>query len=484
MFYIKYPDFFYFHNIFYFIALLSFSLLFYKICKAIKYSNNKQKIQKIIERIEYDQYKSELCFGRFLNKYSTNNFENTMNLFYKYLNTNEFTKLSFDRSFTLAFEFPYNFYENFNQINKGICNCLKTNNSIKIIDFRWSKFGNNEMKDLTEVLKINTHITELNLSRTKINSEGFEYLNEVLKLNNCSIINIDLSGIFNNFGMDILSQGLKENNSIKVINLMNNNLEGQQIKYLRDALKLNNSITDINLGNNNITLYEGTKYLCEALKTNSSITKINLTQNNICSDVGELSQLLKTNKYISAMNLSSNRIGKTQFSLLLDGLKENTSIRNLDLSYNNLDFNNNAFLNIVFNQNSLITSINLSHNKIDDCNQFLETLGNYLKNNDSITKINISGYQFGLFPFYIFIEDLKQNKSIKDIMIDDDNIGREINHIIELLKVNTSIINIKSDNLFDLNSNNVFSDYISRNKKEQQAKRNNLLNLFSILSKL
>jgi Ran GTPase-activating protein (RanGAP) involved in mRNA processing and transport len=323
-------------------------------------------------------------------------------------------------------------------------------------------------------LELNTSIRILDLSTYSGYSENIDiidtiepiqYLSKSL-MKNTSITDLNLALHFIDCqGIKEISNALRINKTIKKINLFNNRIREDGIKEISDVLKINNTITDIGLGFNFINK-EAMNYLGEALIENNSIKRIELS-NLYRGDEGfeGFFEALKINTSITSLNLSNNFIGKKNMDFLSNIIKNNHSIQTLELSSVNLDNNYEGIeLGEFFEAlkiNTSITYLNLSNNFI--ANEKLRILCDGIMNNKTILYLNLNGIRFS------FENNHKRLKYSK----------KERMYLYNAFEINKSIIKLNLDG-----NEKDYETFINRNNNLYQLKRNNLLNLFSILLKL
>jgi len=135
-----------------------------------------------------------------------------------------------------------------------------------------------EVKKLAAALKTNTSVKSLDFSECGIDDSSGKYLAEALKINN----------------------------TLQELNLFYNALETWSLYHLGEALKVNRSLQHLNLSSNSIG-HSGAEYLIEALESNSTLTSLILSGNRLgwsCRDI--FSKLMRTNSTLQVLEIKFN----------------------------------------------------------------------------------------------------------------------------------------------------------------------------------
>jgi len=144
----------------------------------------------------------------------------------------------------------------FNKISRQdrelILNALKTNESVRVLDFNKAVLETEDIKSISEVLKVNLIVTELSLRNCALTDESVK----------------------------IICEALKTNTALTSLFLDQNNIEDEGMKSIDELLKINNTLELLDLSENKITdKYVG--LVCEALKVNTALKWINLRKNKL-----------------------------------------------------------------------------------------------------------------------------------------------------------------------------------------------------------
>ena len=232
---------------------------------------------------------------------------------------------------------------------KKLCNALKTNNSVKEIDFTNCKFGDDGLKVLVEALSINPtkNALKLNLSGNNIGPEGIKKLVDKLAIKREDyykkkiqpFIKLEELNLSNNpltkQGVVTLSKAIhpvyESIISLKKLNLSETGIDKDKYDYRfgiadaftkTDAKGKYNNIEELDLSNNNIGI--GKKHndladLASILKGNSKLKKLNLSNNPMTdADIINLNILMfcDPKNSITELNLSNTDINNDMFKIM------------------------------------------------------------------------------------------------------------------------------------------------------------------------
>ena len=283
---------------------------------------------------------------------------------------------------------------------------------IQILDFSFSKIGNNGLNFIIESIKLNNSLRKLNISDNYLGNDGIKQLSEnlnknilILDISNnhfepnaCSYISHYLSKskiekliMSNNkikfIGMKELFPGLENCMNIKYINLRGNDLEEQSCKIISEFLKLNHSINRLNLSKNKIDA-KGMNELVDGLILNDSIKEINL-QNNLLDDFcGKVtSRLLIESNSLEKLDLSNNKIKEIGCLEISKGLSFSNQLTHFSISSNDIGNLGASYLLKSLEENNGIKFLDLSSNSLD--NDIIENIKCFLEKNKSIETLNI-----------------------------------------------------------------------------------------------
>lgn len=287
----------------------------------------------------------------------------------------------------------YDYYI-FYKVLEYLCNFLKNNKSLNILDLSNINITDNKNNDiiplLCDALKVNTSLTILNLNKTGLQNNGFMYLCDALQ-NNKSLIELYLRNnrrTQNDYAEDEGYYDEEYEDPYIEIGLC------YGIRSLSNILKKNSSITKLDLGGNYIYKND-IKFLWKSLLTNTTLTFLDLYNNKIGKELDEdnliknitLGDVLKTNSSLTELYLGSNKLNNNDIKDIFEGLKVNTSLISLDLYNNEFDDEGVNYIIDTLKINTTLTFLNLEENKISDTAK--QSLLDTLKCNTTLTKLRI-----------------------------------------------------------------------------------------------
>jgi len=301
-------------------------------------------------------------------------------------------------------------------------------------------FNNENLKTILEALQSNTTITTVNLIA----------------------INFDIKCIV------ALSDLLKHNTIITEFYFRENDINIDGIKTLLKALQGNTTLTELSFRNNIGDI--GATALAEGLQDNTTLKKLYISYNNI-GDIGatSLAAVLPSMTALKKLYISYNNIGDIGATALLAVLPSMTALTELHINNNKITVIGAKALATALQGNTTLTILDISNNMINA--EGIKYLSNILNSMSAITTLNISNninwsysHKFKidktLQAFTVLAEVLKENKTITNINIMQDSLVK-LNFsnytpieliILEVLKVNTTLkqcIFSPKQNLFD-----------------------------------
>ena len=124
-----------------------------------------------------------------------------------------------------------------------ICELLRKDSSLIVLDLSHNHISSKGMKSLTELLKFNSSITKINLSHNLIGEDGMKYLSDALEMNS-KLIAIDLTkNEFGNKGSKYLLNSISQFNFVlEKIQLEDNKIDFDLKKEIQAILDDNRKI--------------------------------------------------------------------------------------------------------------------------------------------------------------------------------------------------------------------------------------------------
>jgi Ran GTPase-activating protein (RanGAP) involved in mRNA processing and transport len=318
-----------------------------------------------------------------------------------------------------------------------IARILLTNESLKTLILQDNELGEDSGDKIGSALIQNKTLKKLKISENKIKNKGAKSIIE----NGERLVSIDLSNNditpdicfdiqkllltsknleelvwdSNNIGLKgirIILEGVQSSKSLKKISLQNTNIGNTGVKIIAEGLIGNQVLEELDVSSNSITI-EGFIPLCDALLSNQ--IKIFKCKNNLLGD--------DSMKYFSSTVLSS------------DDKNQNFNQSNI----NNLSLKQakSSYIDMIKptdrNNKIKIEQFDFSSSKIYD--QGLIYLIFKLKDNTTITSVNLKDNYFTHEVDVLLIEYLDQNKTITNLNLEKNRLSvlcmNKLNEIIE-----------------------------------------------------
>lgn len=297
----------------------------------------------------------------------------------------------------------------------GADDSLESNSSLEEINLSKNSLRKG-IYDFIEVIRKNRSLRKIDLSSNEISYEGALKLAEALEENKTlTHLVIDDNSIGRTGGAEIV-KAINKNQTLQSLSMRDINTENMH--EITEALQDNHSLRSLDLGKNRFSL-TSVENLGNYLKKNKNLQTLILSE----GDIGYFSILFSALKdsHLKSLNLSKTRIYKSAISELGKTLRTHQFLEELDLGFRNSD--DLGFRN---------------SNEISD-------LGNALKENKSLRKLNFEGEKY-----------LSFNSNDKDIC--------DITSLGEALKVNETLeeLNLRNNKVTD-ESLKVIADAISSN---------------------
>lgn len=192
-------------------------------------------------------------------------------------------------------------------------------------------------------------------------------------------------------------------------------------------------------------------------KFKDGTTELDLSNENLKdADMKKIISLLSKNTSLKQLTLSRNKIGNNGARILGEGLVKNKTLDTLEMNASipldkfrketrDLDVSSQCYKDIdviiisyLMKNNSSITKLNLSLNSIS--NDGAEALANILKKNDTLTNLNLANNDIGDSGASFLGKSLEINNGIKTLNLGDNDIRDEgIKAIATSLEKNTTL---------------------------------------------
>ena len=344
--------------------------------------------------------------------------------------------------------------------------CFESEKSVNIQGIGLADYFEIEM--MCDCLKINKTLTELTLSKIKFTNTEIEKLATVLKVNK-TLQSVDIShNIISDNGMFIIINCLKNNHVLRKFNVSKNNIDDEGARRLSGAIQVNKALEEINISMNLISK-EGLMEIVEACtKRRRPLHKLVCTHNNLSeSGLAVINDYIREENALEIFDASWNSISTKYHTLVIITtyhlLDENQNLRK-ELWYVNeipKDYRR-EFLFCCFNSDQ---SINLQDIRMTGHNE-IEIISDYLKINNTLTKLILSNIGIGDKGVEKIAEAIKENTTLQNLNISCNTIySNGIKALSRALKTNKTLhkLNI-SENIMDDQGAKYLAETIQVNK--------------------
>ncbi|MFN8832266.1 MAG: hypothetical protein ACK5WS_00480 [Alphaproteobacteria bacterium] len=228
-------------------------------------------------------------------------------------------------------------------------------------------------------VKHNTRVLSINLYNTDISAEEAKHIGDLLKTNK-TLKSIDYAwSKIADAGVQHICEALKVNKTLKSIHLSWNQITDAGVQHLCDLLKTNKTLKSIDLSHNQIT-DAGVQHICEALKINATLQSIELRCNQITdAGVQHLCDLLKTNTTLQSIELYGNQITDAGVQHICEALQNNKTLQSIELSWNLISYAGVQAFETAIKTNSNILCA-YYHSQSPEIISLLQERGNKIKN--------------------------------------------------------------------------------------------------------
>jgi Ran GTPase-activating protein (RanGAP) involved in mRNA processing and transport len=216
---------------------------------------------------------------------------------------------------------------------------------------------------------------------------------------------------------------------------------------LRDYLSLSGSLVRLDISGSSLRAV-GASILCDGLKINKTLLHLGLSGNKLDSSSAKfLSEVLKIHPILFHLDLSNNLIGPIGAMHMATALVATTSLGHLNISGNVIGNIGITELCDALLINESLTLLDISSNRIDSWDAFV-SLGNSLRGNGCIQKLNLSGNGLPSSCLDFFEDDEPEQFSFNFLDLSSVNISvsslRKLSFL-SLVQINLAGCNIDDD---------------------------------------
>ena len=255
---------------------------------------------------------------------------------------------------------------------------------------------------------------------------------------------------------------LEENKTLQTLNLSGNNLNPKMMKELSEGLKKDKGLENLFL--NECKLNDNTlSPLFKTLSRNNLLKELHLNKNLIEENgLKELSDNLIYNHSLTHLNLNGCGINDIGAKIIAKMLHSNQSLKILQLNVNEI---REGLEDLAFSlkDNNSLTTLNLNNNLLKDSG--IDALSNSLKKNDTLKTLNLSyNYDLTKNSLLPLIDAIKENSSLQSLYLSEVEIDPICEKkLVESLKYNNTLSFISLNSIsslpkvnFLLNANSVW----------------------------
>lgn len=302
-------------------------------------------------------------------------------------------------------------------------------------------------EDTKSIVYLCLKTTKFNNEYDELDKEALMLVAMALNLNNLSLTSLILNdNEIDDERAEDFAQALENNTTLTLLNLKGNEIEADGAKKLANALTKNTTLTSLDLSANEIKK-AGANAFAKVLQVNSTLTSLNLANNSIKEDgIDNLAEALLTNSTLKSLDLGYNNIND-KVNKLAEALTNNTTLTSLSLGNTKISREGIRKLAKALEKNRTLTTLNLQNNAdyIDDKYglKFTAALDPLVRNNTTITSLNLSDNLINAEGIKPFAEALKENTTLQSLNLSNNTLRKEgIEHISQALETNNTLTTI------------------------------------------
>jgi len=313
-----------------------------------------------------------------------------------------------------------------NNIKAGLSNILdllRQLKKLKHLNLSGSPIGDDGAISVGQNLTVCSDLRSAILADCNIGNKGFIGLFEALKwkknLNHIGLSKNNLSGqVFAEFG-----KFLETNLSLTHLDFSNNPMDNKGIEALLKALENNKNVERLNLGGVNLGQKNGLK-VASLLEVNHNIKDLVLCDTKITPEVMlKIGRACRTNFGLEKLNISRNALGKgmdavTSREICLFLSQPNSTLREIDFSDCMLDFVFGGSLTDCLKNNRTLTKLNISGNNITKAGALHENWSDALRRSQ-IEILNLSRCGMKTPGFLEVVSSY--NRSLKELYLGEND---------------------------------------------------------------
>ena len=271
------------------------------------------------------------------------------------------------------------------------------------------------------------NISEIDLSFNKITDKGLATLSKLLEsVENIKKVNLKGNQVGDS-GCENIAKALRGKQHLQYLNLNTNVFGNLGLMSINELLFKNPSLEYLDVGCNRYD-WDGIISITSALKTTNNTLKVLIIDDPAYKIFDQdffthFGKMFLSNTGLVKLSLRLHLIRWEAVKIMFHHLKNNTSLTCIDLSGNQIDFQGCIYLRDYLSKNNILKSLNLAHNKL--YNRGAKILAEGLKTNKSLVHLDITSNEIGDEAFIDFGNKIMENTGLKSLKIFWENFWDE-----------------------------------------------------------
>lgn len=242
-----------------------------------------------------------------------------------------------------------------------------------------------------------------------------------------------------------ISDALKENVSVVSVQIHGSTLEVKEARIIGEALGKSTALKRVYLSRCSVAVAAGLLQgeSGDALISNKVVQSLQLDEMVVIGNFGvALRRFLQQNANLCEFGCSQMWLEPVRIKEIVGGITEN--MRYIDLGSCHLRDQGAELLFQGLKDNQTLTRIDVAANELTQLSGHI--IGEWLKKNSSVTELNISYNSFGHIGAWGISEGLKCNRTLKRLFFSYTRLGpRGVRALVDGLTVNQSVTHLECD---------------------------------------
>ena len=208
--------------------------------------------------------------------------------------------------------------------------------SVEELDVSFNLLHDREISFISDCLKTNNTLLILNLSNNKISDEMAETLTKAIQVHgalqelNISNNNLSVKGATG------LAVAIRRNTALRKLNISSNKLGDEGAKIFAVAFEVNTTLQELNISNNRIA-DEGAKKFAAAIEENKTLQELNISKNWISKEgVMKIVEACTKNRTLHKLVCTHNNLSKSGLAAIIEYIRKESAVQIFDASWNSL----------------------------------------------------------------------------------------------------------------------------------------------------